>query len=108
MRMEEFIPEEEYTPKVEENKVIEERPDGSSDGLPEALDITLDDWSKECSNWNSGLHKIWDLEALCPEVTEPTAEDLVEAFNKKKEELYPGKAELTPKEQEEVYNHMDI
>jgi hypothetical protein len=31
---------------------------------------------------------------------------LVEIFNKTKEELFPGKSKLTPKEEAEIYNRM--
>jgi hypothetical protein len=82
---------------------VQERPDGSSDGLPEAMDIDLGDGYKECSNWNPDITQKWDLEDLFRETTEPTAEQLVEVFNKAKEELFPGKSELTPKEEAEVY-----
>ncbi len=82
---------------------VQERPDGSSDGLPEAMDIDLGDGYKECSNWNPDITQKWDLEDLFRETTEPTAEQLVEVFNKTKEELFPGKSELTPKEEAEVY-----
>lgn len=82
---------------------VQERPDGSSDGLPEAMDIDLSDGYKECSNWNPDITQKWDLEDLFRETTEPTAEQLVEVFNKAKEELFPGKSELTPKEEAEVY-----
>ena len=85
---------------------VQERPDGSSDGLPEACDIDLGDGYKECSNWNLDLTKKWDLESLFSETTEPTADDLLEAFNKTKEELFPGKSKLTPKEEAEVYDKM--
>ena len=84
---------------VEDIQHVWERIDGSSDWLPEALDIDLGNWYKECSNWNLDLNREWDLEALYPEITEPTAEQLVEAFNIKKEELFPGKENLTPKEE---------
>ena len=82
---------------------VQERPDGSSDGLPEAMDIDLGDGYKECSNWNPDITQKWDLEDLFRETTESTAEELVEVFNKAKEELFPGKSELTPKEEAEVY-----
>ena len=91
---------------VEDIKHVQERPDGSSDGLPEALDIDLGDGNRECSNWNSDLTQKWNLEGLFWEVTEPTADDLLEIFNKTKEELFPGKSKLTPKEESEVYNRM--
>lgn len=82
---------------------VQERPDGSSDGLPEAMDIDLEDGYRECSNWNPDITQKWDLEDLFRKTTEPTAEQLVEVFNKAKEELFPGKSELTPKEEAEVY-----
>lgn len=85
---------------------VQERPDGSSDWLPEDLDIDLGDGSRECSNWNPDINQKWDLEDLFCETTEPTADELLEIFNKTKEELYPGKSELTPKEEAEVYNRM--
>ena len=90
----------------EDIKHVEERFDGSSDGLPEAMDIDLGDGYRECSNWNPDLTKKWDLQELFWETTEPTADELVEVFNKVKEELYPGKSELTSKEEAEVYNRM--
>lgn len=94
--------------ELEDNKVIQERPDGSSDGLLEKLDIDLGDGYKECSNRNPDLHKIWTLEAVCPEIKEPTADEIMKAFNQTKEELYPGKEKLTPKEEQIVYEKMKI
>ena len=85
----------------------QERPDGSSDGLPEALDIDLGNGYRECSNWNPDITQKWDLEDLFHETTEPTADEIVELFNKTKEELFPGKEELTAKEQSEVYDMMN-
>ena len=106
MPMEDYIPMEDW--EIMYNEVVGERRDGSSDGLPEALDIDMDDgYYKECSNWNPDLHKKWTLEALYPEIQEPTADQLVEAFNKTKQELFPGKEELTPKEEREVYEKME-
>ena len=98
-----FIPWDEW---AEDIKHVQERPDGSSDGLPEAMDIDLGNGYKECSNRNSDLTKKWTPEELFRETTEPTADDLLEIFNKAKEELYPGKEKLTPKEETEVYNRM--
>lgn len=85
---------------------VQERPDGSSDGLPEAMDIDLGDGYKECSNWNPDITQKWDLEDLFRETTEPTAEQLVEVFNKTKEELFPGEENLTYEQQETVYKEM--
>lgn len=85
---------------------VQERPDGSSDGLPEAMDIDLGDGYKECSNWNPDINQKWKLEELFHEATEPTADEIVELFNKTKEELFPGRSSLTPKEEAEVYNRM--
>lgn len=91
---------------AEDIKHVQERPDGSSDGLPEAMDIDLWNGYRECSNWNPDLTKTWDLENLFQDTTEPTADEILELFNKKKEELYPGKEKLTPKEEAKVYNEM--
>lgn len=91
----------------EDIKHVQERPDGSSDGLPEALDIPLDDGYRECSNWNPDINQKWDLEDLFRETTEPTAEQLVEVFNKTKEEMFPGRENLTLREQAEVYKRMN-
>lgn len=91
---------------AEDIKHVQERSDGSSDGLPEAMDIDLGNGYKECSNWNPDLTKTWDLENLFQKTTEPTAEQLVEAFNRTKEELFPGKEKLTPKEEAKVYEEM--
>ena len=91
---------------VEDIEHVQERIDGSSDWLPEALDINLGNGYRECSNWNPDIHKKWTLEGLFQETTEPTAENLVEIFNKTKEEIFPGKSKLTPKEEAEVYNRM--
>ena len=91
---------------VEDIKHVQERADGSSDGLYEAMDIDLWNGYRECSNWNPDLTKTWDLENLFSETTEPTAEQLVEIFNKTKEELYPGKSRLTSKEEAEVYKRI--
>ena len=102
--MEDYIPTEELG--VIDNEITQERPDGSSDGLPEKMDIDLGNGYKECSNWNPDLHKLWTLEAISPEVKESTAEELVEAFNQVKQELFPGKTKLTPKEELEVYKRM--
>ena len=85
---------------------VQERPDGSSDWLPEDLDIDLGDGNRECSNWNPDINQKWDLEDLFRETTEPTADELLEIFNKTKEELYPGKVELTRKEEAEVFKRM--
>lgn len=93
-------------PDIIDNEITQERPDGSSDWLLEKMDIDLGNWYKECSNWNPDLHKLWTLEAISPEVKESTAEQLVEAFNQAKQELFPGKTKLTPKEELEVYKRM--
>ena len=66
-------------------KVTQERPDGSSDGLFEALDIDLWDGTKACSNWENGLHQKWTLEQILPPLRELTAEKLVEEFYKNQE-----------------------
>jgi len=86
---------------------VQERTDGSSDGLPEAMDIDLGNGYRECSNWNSDITQKWTLEQLFHEMTEPTADELLKIFNKTKEELFPGKSELTSKEESEVYNKMN-
>ena len=39
----------------EDIKHVQERSDGSSDGLPEALDIDLGNGYRECSNWNPDI-----------------------------------------------------
>ncbi len=85
---------------------VQERADGSSDGLPEAMDIDLGDGYKECSNWNPDINQKWKLEDLFHETTEPTADEIVEVFKRTKEELFPGKEILTSKEESEVYNRM--
>ena len=66
-------------------KVTQERPDGSSDGLFEALDIDLWDGTKACSNWENGLHQKWTLKEIFPPLRELTAEKLVEEFYKNQE-----------------------
>ena len=91
---------------AEDIKHVQERPDGSSDGLPEAMDIDLGNGYKECSNRNPDITQKWNLEDLFCETTEPTAEQLVEMFNKTKEELFPGKSRLTQKEEAEVYKRI--
>lgn len=65
-------------------KVTQERPDGSSDGLFEALDIDLWGGKKACSNWEK-FDKKWTLEQILPPLDEPTAEELVAEFYKKQE-----------------------
>ena len=65
-------------------KVTQERPDGSSHGLYEALDIDLWNGNKGCSNWENFDQK-WTLEEILPpldELNEPTAEELVKEFYK--------------------------
>lgn len=89
---------------AEDIKHVQERADGSSDGLPEAMDIDLGNGYKECSNRNLDLTTKWTPEELFRETTEPTAEQLVEIFNKTKEELFPGRSNLTDRERNEVYN----
>lgn len=98
-----FIPWDEW---AEDIKHVQERPDGSSDGLPEAMDIDLGDWYKECSNRNLDITQKWNLEDLFSDKTEITADQLVENFNKTKEELFPGKSKLTPREEAEVYKRI--
>lgn len=44
--------------ELKDNEVVQERPDGSSDGLLEKMDIDLGNGYKECSNWNPDLHKV--------------------------------------------------
>lgn len=61
--------------------ITQERPDGSSDGLYEALDIDLWDWNKACSNWEC-FDQIWSLEDILPQLQEQTAEQLVAEFMK--------------------------
>ena len=65
-------------------KVTQERPDGSSDGLFEALDIDLWDGNKGCSNWENFDQK-WTLEEILPPLHEPTAEELIAEFYKNEE-----------------------
>ena len=62
--------------------VTQERLDGSSDGLFEALDMGLWDGTKACSNWENGLHQKWTLEEILPPLDEPTAEELIAEFYK--------------------------
>ena len=88
---------------AEDIKHVQERADGSSDGLHEAMDIDLGNGYKECSNWNLDITQKWKLKDLF-KTTEPTAEQLVEIFNKTKEKLFPGRSDLTAKEWDEVYN----
>ena len=99
-----FIPWDEWT---EDIKHVQERADGSSDGLPEAMDIDLGNGYKECSNWNPDITQKWTLEDLFGGVTEPTAEELVEALNGVKEKMFPKKTELTAREWEEVYKMLN-
>lgn len=74
-------------------KVTQERLDGSSDGLFEALDMSSEapnpdeEWIgyNACSNWENGLHQKWTLKEIFPpldELDEPTAEELVKEFYK--------------------------
>lgn len=67
-------------------KVTQERPDGSSDGLYEALDIDLWNGYKACSNWEH-FDQIGSLEDLFPEIKEQTAEELIAEFLKDNEHL---------------------
>ena len=92
---------------AEDIKHVQERADGSSDGLYEAMDIDLGDGYKECSNWNPDITQKWTLEDLFGGVTEPTAEELVEALNGVKEKMFPKKTELTAREWEEVYKMLN-
>ena len=66
-------------------RITQERPDGSSDGLYEALDIEVvdPDWNivKACSNWEY-FDKKWQLEEIELNLTEQTAEELVAEFMK--------------------------
>ena len=62
-------------------KVTQERPDGSSHGLYEALDIDLWDGTKACSNWEK-FDKKWTLEEIFSPLRELTAEELVKEFYK--------------------------
>lgn len=64
--------------------VTQERLDGSSDGLFEALDIDLWDGNKGCSNWENFDQK-WTLEEILPPLHEPTAEELIAEFYKSEE-----------------------
>ncbi len=99
-----FIPWDEWAEYI---KHVQERADGSSDGLYEAMDIDLGNGCRECSNWNFDLTKKWTLEDLFGGVTEPTAEELVEALNGVKEKMFPKKTELTAREWEEVYKMLN-
>ena len=65
---------------------VEERDDGSSDGLPEDLKIHQynEDGSyeySECLGRNPDLHQEWSLEELYHKNNELTAEQLFEVFN---------------------------
>lgn len=91
---------------VEDIMHVQERADGSSDGLYEAMDIDLGNGYKECSNRNPDITQKWNLDDLFWAANEPTAEQLVEAFNLTKEELFPWKTELTLKESDEIYKRM--
>lgn len=62
-------------------KVTQERLDGSSDGLYEALDIDLWNGYRACSNWEH-FDQIGSLEEVLPPIKELTAEQLVEVFFK--------------------------
>ena len=74
-------------------KVTQERLDGSSDGLFEALDMSSEapdpdeEWIgyNACSNWENGLHQKWTLKEIFPPLRELTAEKLVEEFYKNQE-----------------------
>lgn len=69
-------------------RVTQERLDGSSDGLFEALDMPSsapdEEWLgyNACSNWENGLHQKWTIEEIFPPLDEPTAEELVKEFYK--------------------------
>ena len=65
-------------------KVTQERLDGSSHGLYEALDIDLWGGKKACSNWEK-FDKKWTLEEILPPLDELTAEELVAEFYKNQE-----------------------
>jgi len=65
---------------------VEERSDGSSDGLREDLKIHQynEDGSyeySECLEWNQDLHQEWSLEELYHKNKELTADQLFEAFD---------------------------
>jgi len=65
---------------------VEERFDGSSDGLPEDLKIHQynDDGSyeySECLWWNKDLQQEWTLKQLSPKNKELTAEQLIDTFS---------------------------
>lgn len=72
---------------VRRPEVTQERADGSSDGLYEALDIDLWNGYKACSN-RERFDQIWSLEEILPDLKELTAEELVAEFlkNNKKPE----------------------
>lgn len=86
--------------------VITERADGSSDGLPEDQMLQHEDWNRECFSRNPDLQVAGALDDILPKIEELTAEQLVEAFNQAKEQLFPGKTNLTGKEELEVYKRM--
>lgn len=92
---------------------VQERPDGSSDWLHEALDIDLGNGYKECSNWNSDLTKEWSLEDLFRETMDLSPDEQVELFYKIRarcEELNDKLSldqQLTPRKlDEKAYNLM--
>lgn len=83
-----------------------ERSDGSSDGLHEALDIVLENGYRECSNWNTDLHQIWNLKQLFPVEMTLEPEDEIKLFKIIWEVKFPEKVSLTWKEQRVVYEIM--
>ena len=90
---------------IEDINHTRERSDGSSDGLKESLDIINNNF-RECSNWNLNLHQIWTLSQLFPVGTALSPDDEIKLFNTIWEAKFPGKTNLTWKEQIEVYKSM--
>ena len=78
---------------------VQERPDGSSDGLPELRDGP----NGECTNRNYELTLKWTLEQLYPQGKEISPEEEVKIFNIMREQLFPTTTKLTCKEEKEVY-----
>jgi len=78
---------------------VQERIDGSSDGLLEKRDGP----NGECTNWNYDLTVIWTLDQLYPQWVELSPELEVKVYNIMKGQLYSAETKFTSKDERIVF-----
>lgn len=70
-------------------------------------DLEEYEWKWKHKKSKGKRFKVGKIEHLLPEIREVTGDELANALNQARQELYPGKTRLTQKEADKVYNRMN-